>query len=402
MNSNTEKAKFIMSTANALHRYGTSSDRIETASRLISNRLGLNGEFISTPTSLIANFDFDDQPEYTSMIRMAPGKINLEKLCSVDEIVDLVIEEKMNITEGKLALAEIIAKPAIYNHLLTNFALAGVAFSAAIFLKGSIFDAIFCGITSLIISFCTQSIKEEKISTIVEGIIAFIVSFSALSIHKLGVDIFPPVAILGSLLYYLPGLMLTMAMHELSSENLIAGTSRMTGALIILIKLAFGTYIGTQLSMYLFGPYNPPTPEAMGSVFQFLAIFLVAISFSIAFQAQKKNFVWIVIGCFISFYASSFAQDYIGLVPSAFIGGLIVGCGSNLFAIVFKRPAMVLSLPMIILLVPGSVGYKGLSFFFQDNPLIAISTIFQTVSIGMALVAGSYFGNIIVPPKRTL
>ena len=95
-------------------------------------------------------------------------------------------------------------------------------------------------------------------------------------------------------------------------------------------------------------------------------------------------------------------QGLIGVVPSAFVGGLIVGCGSNLFAIIFKRPSMVLSLPMIILLVPGSVGYQGLSFFFDENPLDAISTIFKTVSIGMALVAGSYLGNIVVPPKRAL
>lgn len=402
MDNNTEKAKFIMSAANALHRYGASSDRIENALRLISTKLGLNAEFISTPTSLIANFDFKGQPEYTSVLRMDPGKINLEKLCSSDEIVDLVLEEKMSISEGRKALKDVVEKSALYKNLYVNFALSAIAFSAAIFLKGSLNDAIFCGITSLLISFCTQSIKEEKISTIVEAIIAFIVSFSALSIHKLGINIFPPVAILASLLYYLPGLMLTMAMHELSSENLIAGTSRLSGALIILLKLAFGTYLGTQVSIYFFGAYNPPTPEALNSIYQFLSIFLVSISFSIAFQAQKKNFVWIVLGCFVSFYSSSLSQSYLGLIPGAFIGGLIVGSGSNLFAIIFQRPAMVLSLPMIILLVPGSVGYQGLSFFFQDNPLVAISTIFKTVSIGMALVAGSYFGNLIIPPKRTL
>lgn len=402
MDNNKEKAKFIMAAANALHRYGASSDRLESALRLIANKLDLNAEFNSTPTSLIANFEFKDQVEYTSVLRMEPGKINLEKLCSSDEIVDLVLEEKMSLKEGRQCINNILEKSALYRNLYVNLALSAIAFSAAIFLKGSINDAIFCGITSLLISLCTQSIKEEKISTVIETIIAFIVSFSALSIHKLGISIFPPVAILASLLYYLPGLMLTMAMHELSSENLVAGTSRLAGALIILLKLAFGAYLGTQTAIYFFGDYNPPTPIALNSIYQFISIFLVSISFSVAFQAQQKNFIWIVLGCFISFYSSSLSQSYIGLIPGAFIGGLVVGSGSNLFSIMLKRPAMVLSLPMIILLVPGSVGYQGLNFFFQDNPLDAISTIFKTVSIGMALVAGSYFGNIIIPPKRTL
>ena len=402
MSNNTDKAKFIMSAANALHRYGTSSDRIETASKLISNKLGLEAEFMSTPTSLIANFDFENQPEYTSIMRMAPGKINLEKLCCSDEIVDHVLDGKINILDGKKALKDVIERDPIYKNLYVNFALAAIAFSAAIFLKGSLVDAVFCGLISLLVSFFTQSIKEEKISTVIEALIAFFVSFTALSIHKLGVEVFPPVAILASLLFYLPGLMLTMAMHELSSENLQAGTARLTGALIILLKIAFGTYLGTQVSIYLFGTYSPVAPEALSKGYQFLAVFLVSLAFSVAFQAQLRNFLWIVMGCFVSFYASSFSQEYFGLIPSAFIGGVIVGSGSNLFALVFQRPAMVLSLPMIILLVPGSVGYQGLSFFFQENPVEAISTVFKTVSIGMALVAGSFFGNIIIPPKRAL
>ena len=402
MNNNIQKAKFIVSAATLLHRYGASSDRIERALRLISTKLELEAEFISTPTSLVANFNFENQQEYTSVIRMDPGKINLEKLCSSDEVVDLVLEGKMSLEQGKIELKDILERPMIYKNLYVNLALSIVAFSSAIFLKGSLNDAIFCGVTSLLISIFTHSIKEERISTILEAIIAFIVSFSALSVHKLGIEIFPSVAILSLLLYYLPGLMLTMAMHELSSENLIAGTSRLTGALIILLKLAFGTYLGTQVATYFFGAYNPVAPTALGDIFKFFSILLVSVSFCIAFQAEKKNFLWIILGCFVSFYSSEFLQSYLGLVPSAFISGLIIGIGSNLFAIILKRPAMVLSLPMIILLVPGSVGYNGLSFFFQNNPVVAINTIFTTVSIGMALVAGSFFGNIMIPPKRTL
>jgi len=397
-----EKVKFIMSVANALHRYGASSDRIERALRLISTKLKVEAEFMSTPTSITANYIFEDNRELTSIKRMEPGKINLEKLSSSDEIVDLVLEENMSISDGKNKLKNILKRDALYKNLYVNLALALLAFGAAIFLKGSYQDAIFSGITSLILSICTQSIKKEKISTILEAIVAFVVTFVALSIHKVGIEIFPPVAILSILLFYIPGLMLTMAIHELSSENLIAGTSRLTGALIILLKLASGTYLGTQVSTFFFGAHGPSAPIPLNSYYQLASIVFVSFALCIAFQAQKKNFLWIILGCLISFYSSKSLQFHLGLIPAAFISGLIVGSGSNLFAIIFKRPAMILSLPMIILLVPGSIGYNGLGFFFQNNPLVAINTIFTTVSIGLALVAGSFFGNIVVPPKRTL
>ena len=152
MDNNTEKAKFIMIAAKALHRYGASSDRVETALGLISKKMNINAEFISTPTSLIANFEFEDQPEFTSMIRMTPGKINLEKLCSADETVDLVLDGKMSLRDGKETLENIIKKPALYKSLYVNLAMSAIAFSAAIFLNGSLTDALFCGIASLIIS----------------------------------------------------------------------------------------------------------------------------------------------------------------------------------------------------------------------------------------------------------
>jgi uncharacterized membrane protein YjjB (DUF3815 family) len=63
---------------------------------------------------------------------------------------------------------------------------------------------------------------------------------------------------------------------------------------------------------------------------------------------------------------------------------------------------MIFSLPAIILLVPGSIGFKGLEFLFSHNTIEGINTLFNTFIIGIALVAGNYFGNILIKPKRNL
>ena len=49
----------------------------------------------------------------------------------------------------------------------------------------------------------------------------------------------------------MPGMTLTTAVRELSSQHLISGTARMMGAIATLLKLAFGTLAATQLCALL-------------------------------------------------------------------------------------------------------------------------------------------------------
>ena len=50
------KIKFIMLMARALHRYGASADRIETALYVISEKLKVQADYFSLPTSIMASF----------------------------------------------------------------------------------------------------------------------------------------------------------------------------------------------------------------------------------------------------------------------------------------------------------------------------------------------------------
>ena len=54
----TEKAeiRFILALAKALHRYGTPAYRLEEALEVVGDKLGLDAQFFSTPTSIFASF----------------------------------------------------------------------------------------------------------------------------------------------------------------------------------------------------------------------------------------------------------------------------------------------------------------------------------------------------------
>ncbi|MDE1960911.1 MAG: threonine/serine exporter family protein, partial [Xanthomonadaceae bacterium] len=58
--------------------------------------------------------------------------------------------------------------------------------------------------------------------------------------------------------------------------------------------------------------------------------------------------------------------------------------------------------PGIILLVPGSVGFRTLSLMFERDVYLGLDMGFTLLAILVALVAGLLFGDLLVAPRRSL
>jgi uncharacterized membrane protein YjjB (DUF3815 family) len=69
---------------------------------------------------------------------------------------------------------------------------------------------------------------------------------------------------------------------------------------------------------------------------------------------------------------------------------------------VTKKPALITLLPGITLLVPGALGYSGIEAMINENTLHGINALLRTFIIALALVSGTFFGSILIKPKRSL
>ncbi|HEY5545407.1 MAG TPA: threonine/serine exporter family protein, partial [Gemmatimonadaceae bacterium] len=59
-------------------------------------------------------------------------------------------------------------------------------------------------------------------------------------------------------------------------------------------------------------------------------------------------------------------------------------------------------LPSIMLLVPGSVGFRGLASLMERDYTLGMETGVAVLSALVALMAGLLFGSVLVPPRRYL
>ena len=86
----------------------------------------------------------------------------------------------------------------------------------------------------------------------------------------------------------------------------------------------------------------------------------------------------------------------------AFGGAVVVGVGSNLYARLRDRPALVPLTPGIIVLDPGSLGYRSLTAFLDRETMAGVDFAFGMVIVAAALVGGILTANVVMPPRRIL
>lgn len=398
-----KKIKFIMLLGASLHKYGASSDRVEKALNLLAAKLKLQAEFFSTPTSLLASFKIDDEREYTRLRRLDVGKVNLYKLLLIDEIVDQTIDDSLSLPNAMDKINSVLENEALYKGFLVDMAYAVVSFNIAIIIGGNFYDAILAGALGFIIGMFTESIKIERLSSISDGVLAFVASVTSILFAKFsGLPIHADITTVSSLIILLPGLMLTTSVSELASNNLMSGASRLLGAIMILLKITFGVYLANVLVNKFNVEVTPIDHIDKELIFKIMLIPLTAAGFVVSFQARFKEYIWICIGCVLTFICSKFSIVYLGFAMSAFASGAFIASFSNFFSRVTKKPALITLLPGITLLVPGALGYSGIEAMINENTLEGINALLRTFIIALALVSGTFFGSILVKPKRSL
>jgi uncharacterized membrane protein YjjB (DUF3815 family) len=66
------------------------------------------------------------------------------------------------------------------------------------------------------------------------------------------------------------------------------------------------------------------------------------------------------------------------------------------------RPAVITQVPGILLLVPGSVGFRGLAAMLDERIVSGIDTTFKMILTAVALVAGTLISSVIAPVRREI
>jgi len=400
-----QKRRFIISLGKALHKFGTPAYRLEAHLENVSKLLQIQGGFIISPTALtFVLAESKDSQEYTHVARVNPGEIDLGSLARTDELVDELDSGQRTLDEAIERLEEIANKPNPYSKLLTFLAFGASSGAFAMLMHTTWSDVLWSTILGFIVAlYVFWSERSKRVLEMLEPVSALT---SALIIS--GVAVFDPtinvsLVILSAIIPFIPGLAITLGLSELAHRNLLSGTARIMDAVMSLFKLYFGAVLGLALGSLLWGKVEFVETQDIPNWTLWLAVTILSISLVILFRARIKDAPWGILSGFVAFGASLWGAHYLGVALGAFAGAFALGIYSNVFSRLMKLPSSIVKLLGLVVLVPGSKVYMGLSGAITGQTILGNTDIgSQAFLIFMSLIAGLLFANVAYPSRKTL
>ncbi len=406
-----ERVRFLSELARRLHIAGVSAQRLEGAVRATARALGVNTEIWSTPTGLLLSLSDADVlhgTQQTRVLRLEPGQIDLRALVRLDKVADDVIAGSLTL-EGAWERMRSLDRPMTAARQLKVVGAFGLASAAVAGLLGTGWlDIAVALVLGLMIGWLTiMSATRPNLAAAHEALAALIATTVATLFAHFIAPISLQTVIVAALIVLMPGLTLTTAVTELATQQLVTGTTRFAGALTVLLKLTFGSVAATQVLGAIGWTAAIAQPMELPAWVEVVASVMAAASFAILFQAEKRDVPLVMGSAILGYVLTRVAGSWLGFGSGTFAGGvflasLTMAALANLYGRLRGRPGALVRLPGIMLLVPGSVGFRALGFVMEKDYTVGFDTLVAVLAALLALTGGLLFGALIVPPRRHL
>lgn len=402
------RVEFVLELAARLHRYGTTAQRLEGAIGAVSTRLGLRCDPWSSPTGLILSFSDAERPDAlantTQVIRLAPGDVDLHKLCEVDAIAEGVLRGEIDVAEATAAM-HALDQPLRWREELMSVLGFGVtsAAIASLLRAGWVDVAVAGGIGVLIGALAAVAAHRPRLGESLELLAALLATLLTMAWACFVTPLSIKTVVVASVIVLMPGMMLTNAVSELTSQHLSSGTARFAGALAVLLKLAFGSLVASQLALLLhWTPLEHQALTVLPRWAEWVALPAAAWSFAVLFKAAWRDYPLVMAAAMSGYLVTRVAGLWLPGVSAVFVASLVVTVLSNGYARLANRPGALIRVPGIILMVPGSIGFRGVSSMLEQNVSMGLDTVVNLVTVLVALVGGILIGNVLLPARRNL
>jgi uncharacterized membrane protein YjjP (DUF1212 family) len=390
---------FLLRLGRAFHALGYPSHRIEEMLGDAAERLELEGQFFTTPTSIFAAFGKQDH-QRTFLVRVEPGDLHLERIGRVQRIAEDVLSGRSTPREGLAALDVMDHEPPRWGAGLSALAFGVAGGAAARFLGGGVPEILVAAAMAMFTGWLmVANVLPAPARLFFEPLAAFLVS-AAVAALATRLRLSTYLATLGGLIVLLPGLTLSAAISELNSMHLVSGTARLTSAIMRFIGLAFGVALGTRVAQLAFGVAPHVSAVPLPGWTEWVGVAVAPLAFTVLMRARPADGPAILGVCVLAFIGGRWGAHQLGPELGVFAGAFVAALASNLLAHRRRVPALVTLSPALLLLVPGSIGFRSLALLLQQEVVDGIQAAFRMVIMFAALVGGMQMAGLAVPAPR--
>ncbi|MCL2726238.1 MAG: threonine/serine exporter family protein [Polyangiaceae bacterium] len=412
LRSREELADYLLDIGATLAAYGCPSYRLEDVIRRIAELEGYRAEPFALPTGLFLRVrpnEGDRVPDVYRMTRMSEWGVDLDRLTLVDEIFNDVVVRRSTIEQARARIRGVIAKPACWSPPLVWAATMACGGAVAVFFRGSAIDVLASAIVGVVLGatrFLLVTPAQRLLNDFFGGLFAAACAWICTHFWH---DASAPIIVIAGAISLFPGMTFTTGLAELAQKNLVSGGARLMEAAITTLLVLFGVALlaglGELSGEKIEFVRRSVEGRGLSLPYQAVALVVASLSFAVIFQVPRR-FLW---GALLSgatgYVVTSLATKHLPLHIAAFCAALAVCALANGLARATARPAQLFMLPGLMLLVPGSFGFRSLGALLSTGELAVLSGVsqgFAMVLIGIALVVGILVANVVLPPRKLL
>mmetsp|Transcript_2734 Transcript_2734/g.5404 ORF Transcript_2734/g.5404 Transcript_2734/m.5404 type:complete len:506 (+) Transcript_2734:365-1882(+) len=397
--------------------YGATPARVEVFLHHLMQHFGYNGcLFRVTNSELFCVFcrDNDDDDQTMRMYEVKEG-LNLHRLGLLNEVCKQVCNGELTQAQALGALEGIRKEPDPWGFWLVSvsFLVTG-ALAPAVF-QGTWWDLLggaLCCLPVYGLVVCLPATYQKALpllSSFVASIVAIILQH--LVVSKLHVEL----VVLAAVIIQVPGYGASLAVSEIITNHITAGVGRLVNAMVTLGLLVGGYWLAVNFFVFMedddsggaVDDLDLTSSDPVPTLVQALVCApCLMVALAIQFQISFPDFPWAFCNLMLAYGASYGATELSGGKKNA--GVLLASIAVTVFAQAWARwkdrPRSILITPALVVLVSGSIGFRGLvSLAIDGDPSAAgLQEFAQMFVVALLIIAGLLIGDLLLRAPTTL
>ena len=396
-----EKASVIGRVGLILLSCGTGAWRVRTSMNKLSKELGVTCTVDVGLMSIEFNC-FDGNDCVSQSLSIANTGVNTSKLYRMERFVDSFpnIEAHLTGEEIHKRLDEIERIHALYSPVKLGLAAALACCAFTFLLGGGAMEMICAFFGAGMGNFVRKLMLQKKISLL--GNVAVSVAASCvtyvltilLAQAIFGVSEVHQAGYICAMLFVIPGFPLITGGIDLAKLDIRSGLERITYALLIILTATMTGWVTALVCR--FQPADFPALEidtGMMIILRIITSFFGVYGFSLMFNSPRKM---AITAGLIGMFSNTLRLELIDLANfpvgvAAFIGAFFTGCVASVVKKKIGYPRISLTVPAIVIMVPGLFMYRGIYYIglnnIEDGALWLTKAILIVMALPMGLVA---------------
>jgi uncharacterized membrane protein YjjP (DUF1212 family) len=394
------RREFLSAMAAALSRYGETADGLESGLQACARTLGVEVAFFSVPTAVFVAYGHG-AAMHTMLLHTRDSAIDLQALSLLDETLLDVTRGRKSAAQGLAEVRLITASPLRFPWYMRVLASGLGAAAISVFLGGGVREitaAIPVGLAVGALSVLAH--RVQRLTSLVELLAGFLAAALTLALGHALLPFHLATVVLAGLILLLPGLSITLGVSELAARHLVSGSARLAGATVSLVSLGLGVAMGYAIFTKLgWVPPAGPGREIPGQWLTAAAVVASSGALLVVTNSRPRD-IWVVLcAVVVAVYGARFGAWLLGPTVGVVVASLLLGLGSNLYARLTSRPAAVPLVPGLAALVPGALGFRGISAFLR-SATGSLEILAAVLVIAAGLVVGLLVADATLPARN--